>query len=138
MSGISEVKKKTKIAIDEMYDNQLVGKLDIQKEGKQESQESSQHEKQPYLQQNTNTPSQEKFEPTSIEELKQVLSFPTIKQQSQKTPTFKMTFNLPEDIYKAFNDLYANRMLQGRKTEKSEMICEAIHWLIKKEQEFNL
>ena len=44
-----------------------------------------------------------------------------------------MTFNLTEETYKAFNDLYANRMLQGRKTEKSELICEAIQWLIKME-----
>ena len=57
----------------------------------------------------------------------------SIKQQSPKIATYKMTFNLTEEIYKAFNDLYANRMLQGRKTEKSELICEAIQWLIKME-----
>jgi hypothetical protein len=45
-----------------------------------------------------------------------------------------MTFNLTEDIYKAFNDLYAHRILQGRKTEKSELICEAIQLLLKLEE----
>ncbi|WP_213106463.1 hypothetical protein [Candidatus Protochlamydia amoebophila] len=63
----------------------------------------------------------------------QTNAFPTEKQQTH--PTYKMTFNLTEDIYKAFNDLYANRMLKGRKTEKSEMICGAIQWLIKMEEE---
>ena len=59
--------------------------------------------------------------------------FSVKNQQSPKAPTYKMTFNLTEDVYKSFNDLYAHRMLQGRKTEKSEMICEAIEWLIKME-----
>ncbi len=30
MSGINEIKKKAKLSMDEMYDNQLVGKLGIQ------------------------------------------------------------------------------------------------------------
>ncbi len=148
MSGISEIKKKAKLSIDEMYDNQPVGKLDNQKEGKPESkqtiQPASQLENKPDSHQ-TGSPSfqevsqalnnkaghttiqqngkletnpgvkQETTRPTTI--------FPTTKQQTQKTPTYKMTFNLTEDIYKAFNDLYANRMLQGRKTEKSERIA---------------
>lgn len=56
-------------------------------------------------------------------------------QQSQKPPSYKMTFNLNEKSFTAFNDLYAQRMLKGRKTEKSDMICEAIDWLIKMEDE---
>jgi len=63
---------------------------------------------------------------------------PTIlskQSKNQKIPTFKMTFNLREDIHKAFNDLYANRILQGRATEKSEMICEAIQLLLTMEEE---
>ena len=54
--------------------------------------------------------------------------------KNQRIPTCKMTFNLREDIHKAFNDLYANRILQGRASEKSEMICEAIQLLINKEE----
>lgn len=57
------------------------------------------------------------------------------QSKNQKIPTCKMTFNLREDIHKAFNDLYANRILQGRATEKSEMICEAIQLLITMEEE---
>ena len=63
---------------------------------------------------------------------------PTIlskQSKNQRIPTCKMTFNLREDIHKAFNDLYANRILQGRATEKSEMICEAIQLLINMEEE---
>jgi len=162
MSGINEIKKKAKLSIDEMYDNQPVGKLDIQEESKPESKQTN----HPTIQkankpddQPANSPlEQEKSEPDNqkpgrkvnqptrqpevqidrkqdFQSIRQNSIFPTSKQQSQKIPTYKMTFNLTEDIYKAFNDLYANRMLQGRKTEKSEMICEAIQWLIKMEDE---
>lgn len=48
----------------------------------------------------------------------------------KKANSYKMTFQLSEKIYKAFNDLYAKRMLEGRKTEKSELICEAIECLL--------
>ncbi len=162
MSGISEIKKKAKLSIDEMYDNQSVGKMDNQKDGKPESKQTIQPEVQL-----ENKPDSQPVGSPSFQEISQSLNnkaghttiqqngkletnpdvkqetqttrpttiFPTTKQQTQKIPTYKMTFNLTEDIYKAFNDLYANRMLQGRKTEKSEMICEAIQWLIKMEDE---
>lgn len=161
MSGISEIKKKAKLSIDEMYDNQSVGKMDNQKEEKPESKQTIQAEVQL-----ENKPDYQPAGSPSFQEISQSLNnkaghttiqqngkletnpdvketqttrsttiFPTTKQQTQKIPTYKMTFNLTEDIYKAFNDLYANRMLQGRKTEKSEMICEAIQWLIKMEEE---
>lgn len=45
----------------------------------------------------------------------------------------KMTLYLTEEMYKAFNDIYANRMLEGRKTEKSALICEAVELLRKHE-----
>lgn len=159
--GINEIKKKAKISIDEMYDTQSVGKLDNQQDGKQESkqtiQPSIQLESNPIVQSNGNPSFQEisqsfghkSGQPTiqqngkmennqeikpEVPETRIIPSFLMSKQQVLKTPTYKMTFNLTEDIYKAFNDLYANRMLQGRKTEKSDMICEAIQWLIKMEE----
>ncbi|CDZ81847.1 hypothetical protein BN1013_02383 [Candidatus Rubidus massiliensis] len=162
MSGINEIKKKAKLSIDEMYDNQSVGKLDIQEETKPESKQSSQPTKQkvnkpddqpaisPFNQEHSELDNQKNGRKTNqpsgqpeiqldrkqdFQSIRQNSMFPTSKQQTQKIPTYKMTFNLTEDIYKAFNDLYANRMLQGRKTEKSEMICEAIQWLIKMEDE---
>lgn len=162
MSGINEIKKKAKLSIDEMYDNQSVGKLDIQEETKPESKQSSQPTKQkvnkpndqpaisPFNQEYSELDNQKNGRKTNqpsgqpeiqldrkqdFQSIRQNSIFPASKQQTQKIPTYKMTFNLTEDIYKAFNDLYANRMLQGRKTEKSEMICEAIQWLIKMEDE---
>lgn len=162
MSGINEIKKKAKLSIDEMYDNQSVGKLDIQEETKPESKQSTQPTKQkvnkpedqpaisPFNQEQAELDSHKNGRKTNqpsgqpetqldrkqdFQSIRQNSIFPASKQQTQKIPTYKMTFNLTEDIYKAFNDLYANRMLQGRKTEKSEMICEAIQWLIKMEDE---
>lgn len=162
MSGINEIKKKAKLSIDEMYDNQPVGKLDNQEESKPgikpTNQPINRKEINPDDQPTNNPLNQEKSQPVShnpgnktnqpsgqpeiqldrkqdFQSIRQNSIFPTSKQQTQKVPTYKMTFNLTEDIYKAFNDLYANRMLKGCKTEKSEMICEAIQWLIKMEDE---
>ena len=162
MSGISEIKKKAKLSIDEMYDNQAVGKLDNQKDGKPESKQTNQPEVQV-----ENKPDSQPAGSPSFQEISQSLnnkaghttihqngkmeSQPDVKPEpqparqptilsskqskNQKIPTCKMTFNLREDIHKAFNDLYANRILQGRATEKSEMICEAIQLLITMEEE---
>ncbi len=158
MSGINEIKKKAKLSIDEMYDNQTVGKLDVQEEIKTENKQSSQTEIQPDYQTTNKEANHEekhlesqKFDKKTtqlsdnpenhvnhkqdFQSNRQTSLFLSSKQQIQKIHTYKMTFNLTEEIYKAFNDLYANRMLQGRKTEKSEMICEAIQWLIKMEEE---
>lgn len=152
MSGINDVKKKAKLSIDEMYDNQPVGNLDNQKEMKKETQQTIQPENNPDFQSDGNpyfhTENNKNVQKTfhqngnmgnGIQENNTSTRSPLFlaKQQTQKTSTYKMTFNLTEDIYKAFNDLYANRMLQGRKTEKSELICEAIQWLIKIEEEQN-
>lgn len=161
-SGINEIKKKAKLSIDEMYDSQSVGKLDNQQDGKQENKQTIQpsiqlesnpevhsngspsfqqvsqsfgHKAgQPAIQENGNMENNPNVK-QGIQTSRNIPSFLMSKQQVLKTPTYKMTFNLTEEIYKAFNDLYANRMLQGRKTEKSDMICEAIQWLIKMEEQ---
>jgi hypothetical protein len=158
MSGINEIKKKTKLEIDEMYDNQQVGKLEAQEGIKPENKQPNQQETQPDYQTTKKQSNQQENQletqkhgkkTTQLSGIpeKQISSkhdfqtsqpislFPSPKQQIQKAPIYKMTFNLTEEVYKAFNDLYAKRMLQGRKTEKSEMICEAIQWLIKMEEE---
>lgn len=107
MSGIDAIKQRTKLSLDEMYDNQPVGRLDNQKTSKPEPQQTS----------------------------KPAPSYPPMKpQQSPKQASYKMTFNLSEKAFKLFNDLYAKRMLKGRKTEKSDLICEAIEWLAKMEK----
>jgi hypothetical protein len=156
MSGINELKNKTKISLDEMYEDQASEKQNVQKD-KSTTQQSSKTTKKSLKNENMeliNTPLQKKeIAPTHPKtELKHDFSavnpnipldshflpnqesrFPSSKQQPYKLPTYKMTFTLSESIYKAFNDLYAKRMLQGRKTEKTELICEAIKWLIKME-----
>lgn len=154
MSGISEIKKKAKLSIDEMYDNQSVGNMEIQEGRQPENQEAIQPEKNIVR----NTDNKETIQPSihtdgkninqttehlespldnrqDFQRIRQSSIFTPPKQQTQKLQTYKMTFNLTEDIYKAFNDLYAHRMLQGRKTDKSELICEAIQWLVKMENE---
>lgn len=138
MSGIKNLKEKSKIQLDEMFENKPTENPRSQKDEKKTIQQTT------HL---TNQPASNPTNQQSINPEIQLNEHPAIRtprylpnksiklQQNQKTATYKMTFNLSEDIYKAFNDLYANRMLEGRKTEKSEMICEAILWLIKKEEE---
>lgn len=157
MSGIKNLKEKSKIQLDEMFDSKPVGKPGIQKNGKEEIKESIHLDIQQPINpiiQTTNNPetqptSQKPTQPASqppgkmenqpdgnpeIQMARQASVFST-KPHSPKEPTYKMTFNLTQEIYKAFNDLYANRMHQGKKTEKSELICEAIQWLIKMEED---
>lgn len=162
MSGIKNLKEKSKIQLDEMFDNKQVGKPEIQKNGKEESKQNPHLDTQ-QLMNPINKPEDSSFIKapplSSIQFSNQMAPQPAEKTQpapnlksdvsrlrpsvmfsnksipNQKNPTYKMTFMLTEDIYKAFNDLYAHRMLQGRKTDKSDMICEAIQWLIKMEEE---
>jgi ABC-type Zn2+ transport system substrate-binding protein/surface adhesin len=152
MSGIDKIKHKAKLSLDEMFDNQSVGLMENQEVvnpgNKQHGQPANhmirQQDNHTLNQTNRQTDDQQNGKVDNHFYLKpdnqtNIQSFPIKKQQTQKEATYKMTFNLREEIYKSFNDLYAQRMLQGRKTEKSEMICEAIQWLIKmdKEQEYN-
>jgi hypothetical protein len=50
----------------------------------------------------------------------------------------KVTLYLTEDMYKAFNDIYAKRILDNNKTDKSVLICEAIELLSEKEKQKKL
>lgn len=153
MSGINEIKRKAKLSMDEMYDNQLVGKTEKKQTIKPETQKKNKLDSQPSnnisskevvrsirhvdgkttINQSENTETNPDTKQES-QKMGQISIFLTQKQQTPKLPTYKMTFNLTADIYKAFNDLYANRILQGRKTEKSELISEAIQWLIQMEE----
>ena len=136
-----------------MFENQSVGKPANQEDGKLGIQPSNQMgnlpDVHPAPQQVLSTETQlvEKERPHPVKkepipsnahrEYQSAKSFTpySIKQSNnQKIPTYKMTFNMREDIYKAFNDLYANLILQGRQTEKSELICEAIQLLLKKRE----
>jgi hypothetical protein len=60
---------------------------------------------------------------------------PTVNTAINNKPQYnrKVTLYLTEEMYKAFNDIYAQRMLDNRKTDKSVLICEAIKLLYEKE-----
>lgn len=58
-------------------------------------------------------------------------------QENKTSYNRKMTLYLTEEMYKAFNDIYARRIIDGRKTQKSELICEAIALLCKEDVKFN-
>ena len=128
MSGIKEKSKNLKMKLDEMFDNQSVGNL-----GKNKNVLLDEKQNTNLLSQLINQPDIQAPSPMEIHSTTQQNESHTKQSQPQKAQTYKMTFNLTEDIYKSFNDLYANRMLQGRKTEKSELIIEAIQCLINKE-----
>jgi hypothetical protein len=49
--------------------------------------------------------------------------------------TKKVTLYLTEEMYIAFNEIYARRILEGRKTDKSGLINEAVALLLKSENE---
>ena len=165
MSGINELKEKSKkqlqmnekrkMGLGEMFDDQTVGKPDIQKDGNPEIQQTNRLDNQQPTNPINRVTSQPEVHPPITQTFHQSTFPPTqtdvkpephparqpiiLSKQSknQRVPTCKMTFNLREDIHKAFNDLYANRILQGRATEKSEMICEAIQLLISMEEQEN-
>ncbi len=165
MSGINELKEKSKkqlqmnekrkMGLGEMFDDQTVGKPDNQKDGNTEIQQTNRLDNQQPVNPINRVTSQPEVQPPITQTFQQPTFPPTqtdvrpephparqpiiLSKQSknQRVPTCKMTFNLREDIHKAFNDLYANRILQGRATEKSEMICEAIQLLISMEEQEN-
>jgi hypothetical protein len=118
MSGIDTFKKKAKLSIDEMYEHQPVGFLETQNKNKPENQESIEAEPLALKQDSL--------------EIQNISSFSS--KQQQKVLSYKMTFNLTEDAYHIFERLFAERMLQGRKIGKSELICEAIDCLAKLEK----
>lgn len=149
MSGISEIKKKAKLSMDEMYDVQPVGKLDNQEETSMNIQQSG-HSVVPnnrkqdipqainsFNQELTNSIEMQDHNFDNKQKLlsnKQRTTVPIAQYSNQKIYPYKMTFCLTENTYRAFNDLYAQRMLQGRKTEKSEMFSEAIQLLLQNEE----
>ncbi len=64
------------------------------------------------------------------------IDFPKVGVSQPSKPAYpeKMTFYMTPEHYKAFNDIYATRLLRGRRTEKSALICEAIELLLAKER----
>lgn len=114
MQGINEVKKKTKLSLNEIFDNQLFRKLDNQKKSKLEDKQTTQlnvqkeikQANQPFSQsfiKKTDLLAMHKSSPKTIQlaekteqhlnpqpdfqPIRQVSPFPIPKQQTQKVPT---------------------------------------------------
>lgn len=104
--SIDDIKKKAKLSLDEMHDNKSVGNP----------------EKNPERNINGNGKRKKEY------------NFPShLDGLAKRNMPFKMTFNVNEDTFDAFNEIYAQRMIDGNKTEKSVLICEAIKLLYEKE-----
>lgn len=110
--SIDDVKKKMKLSLDEMHDNKDVGNPEIRTEIRKEK--------------NTEVKNEEKNS----------YHFPSYSEGRVKEKMdCKLTFNVNADTFKAFNEIYAERMLYDEKTEKSVLICEAIRLLYENEKE---
>lgn len=104
--SIEDIKKKAKLSLDEMHDNKDVGLLDVQK---------SNH---------TNLRKEDKKKDNTE-------SHPSIRNDEKLN--CKITFNTSERLLDAFNDLYATRIIEKRKTDKSALLNEALELLLEKE-----
>jgi hypothetical protein len=116
--SLDDLKKKAKFSVDEMYntDNKPVGKTEIRTEVKLDvNNNDNQHYKK---------------------QVKKKYNFPSSKDgMVKRNMNFKLTFNVNEDTFLAFNEVYASRIIEGNKTEKSVLICEAIRLLYESEWE---
>ena len=110
--SIDDLKKKSKLSLDEMLDTKSVGNPEKLPEiRKEEKTEVKKRERKEY-------------------------HFPSHTDgMTKRNMNFKLTFNVNEDTFLAFNEIYAQRMIDGNKTEKSVLICEAIQLLYEKERE---
>lgn len=88
--------------------------------------ESHFHDRAAVIQQNSNTALQQSVNPEIQQHSAagEPVSPPRMK---------KVTYYLTEEMYKAFNDVYAKRMLEGRTTDKSTLISEAVELLYRGE-----
>lgn len=110
--SIDEIKKKSKLSLDQMHDNKYVGNPEIRTEVRIKEKVVEKKEER------------EEYHFPSREEGK-------VKEKMD----CKITFNVNADTFRAFNEIYAERIIQDEKTEKSVMICEAIKLLYENEKE---
>jgi len=117
MSGIDEMTKKIKkkLTLDDMGPVQTTVHTAIQPTV------------DPNLQQTQENNSHSTTNQTTLQQ--------TVNTVANNKPQYnrKVTLYLTEEMYKAFNDIYAQRMLDNRKTDKSVLICEAIKLLCEQE-----
>lgn len=112
MSGIEEIKRKAKLSLDEMFDNQDVDKVINQQDDKMSNQQTDQQVTHQNEKRRFNT------------------DYKSVNQTSKSNTKFthRMTFWMTEEIYDTFNEIYAKRMLDKKKVDKGALICEAIQF----------
>lgn len=104
--SIDEIKKKSKLSLDEMHDNKSVGFPGSHTSGHPEVSKT----KNMAAKKDSNT--EEKL-------------------------NCKVTFNTSESKLYQFNVIYANRIVQNNKTDKSALFNEALDLLIEREKDSN-
>lgn len=109
--SIDKIKKKSKLSLDEMHDNQYVGNPAIQKNDQQNRKLDK-----------------KRFE-TDYRSLNK-----TDKNSGNKY-TNKMTFWMTEEIYDAFNEIHAKRIISKKKVDKGALFCEMVQAFIDREEE---
>jgi hypothetical protein len=107
--SIDDIKKKSKLSLDEMLDNQSVGKTVKQDTVQQNSNNKSLLVKTDYRSDNS-----------------------TEKSKTIKYPC-KMTFYMTQEIYDAFNHIYAQRLIEKKKVDKGALFCEMVQSFIENE-----
>ena len=107
----------------------------IQEDSHTYSNTAAHTESQTVTQEAVSTATQQHSEPPRNEEKLYAQVVHNITETKNQTVYVrKVTLYLTEEMYKAFNDIYAQRILAGRKTEKSALICEAVGLLHENEQ----
>lgn len=110
--SVEEVKKKAKLSVDQMYDNQDVGKTvkqdTVHKVGNSEN-----------ISLKTNYKNENNVEKSA--------TVTTVKYPC------KMTFYMTQEVYDAFNYIYAKRLIEKKKIDKGALFCEMVQSFIENE-----
>lgn len=113
--SIDETKKKSKLSMDEMVDSKDVGKTVKQDAVHKVGRSESMSLKTNYINEN----STEK----------------TATATTVKYPC-KMTFYMTQEVYDAFNYIYARRLIEKKKIDKGALFCEAVQLLVENEEKY--
>lgn len=112
---LKEGMKKSKLSLDEMLDNKNVGKT-------AKWQSDQQIEK----------PSIKDGDKKRFRTDYRSLNKPDNQAGSKYTK--KMTFWMTEEVYDAFNELHAKRVIAKKKVDKGALFCEIVQWFIENEE----
>ncbi len=127
MSGVDKIKAKAKLSLDEMFDNTESGLPEIRKSVQPDTRTEVRRDGQPEVQLDNQT--EVRLDGRTN------YRFPNRKDgRNKEKMDCKMTFNVNQDTFDAFNEIYKKRLIEGNDTNKAVLICEAIQLLYEKEQ----